>query len=248
MNKHNDSNIETTEKLKDIPKWTRRYAQNRAISVIVSLIIFACLFAGIALPSYFGGLALMKESMILFGICLFVVSVSIISLFFFSVPKWGGRFIERLSERFYMHEGTVSIPESSITKRKKWIGYVAGILFGSCVIGSVFLGFKEYIPLKYMQPVSALYSVPFMVFLYFWQKPKVSYTSLIWAILYAIHAILIVVGVPILFTGDLVFLNMMLPVFGYGFLSQIIRHVYSRHALKKLKSISHLNGDAVNGV
>jgi len=46
--------------------------------------------------------------------------------------------------------------------------------------------------------------------------------------------------VPILFTGNLRHWNMMLPVFGYGFLTHIIGHVYSRYALKKLKTAAHL--------
>ena len=121
------------------------------------------------------------------------------------------------------------------------------MLFGSCVIGSVFLGMKDFIKIKYMQPVSALYVVPFMVFLYFWQRPKIGHLALLWPTLYGIHAVLIVVGVPILFTGNLIPLNMILPVFGYGFLTYIIGHIYSRYALKKLKEAAHLEENATDG-
>lgn len=86
-----------------------------------------------------------------------------------------------------------------------------------------------------------MYLVPFLVFLYLWQRPKVGPISLLWPILYGIHAILIVAGVPILFKGDIgVPLNMLLPVFGYGVLTFIIGHLYSRYALKKLKTTAHL--------
>ena len=246
MNRKNN-----TEKLKEIPKWTRKYAQNRTIPVLISLVIFTCLFAGIAIPSRFGGKAYMAGNMVLFWICIFVTAVAMICLFFFSVPKWGGKFIEHLSQRLYDREGTISIspPESpEAMKKKKWVGYVVALVFGSCVVGSVILGQKGFFTIENMQPISALYFVPFTLFLYFMQRPNVSPITLLWPILYAIHAILIVIGVPILFTGNLTGLNMILPVFGYGFLTYIIGHLYGRYALKKLKDITGIDGDGANGV
>ena len=74
-------------------------------------------------------------------------------------------------------------------------------MFVCCVIGSVQLGVLGYIPIEYMQPVSALYVVPFLVFLTIWQRPVVGPLSLLWPILYTVHATLIVAGVPILFNG-----------------------------------------------
>ncbi len=229
-----------TEKLKEIPKWTRKYAQNRALPVLISLLIFACIFAGIAIPSHFGGKAYRAGNMVLFWICIIVTAIAMISLFFFCVPKWGGKIIERISQRLYGAEGTVLIAGPEAMKKKRWLGYVVGMIFGSCVIGSVILGSKGFLAIEYMQPISALYCVPFLIFLYCWQRPMVSPIVLLWPILYTIHAILIVVGVPILFTGNLRHWNMMLPVFGYGFLAHIIGHFYSRYALKKLKTAAHL--------
>ncbi len=236
------------DKLKEIPKWTRKYAQNRTVPVMVTLVINLCLFAGIGIPSYFGGRAYRAGNMALFGICIFITAVAMISLIFFCVPKWGGNFIERISRRIYGREGDVSVSLPETAQKKKWIGQIVGLIFGGCVLGSVFLGFKGYIAVEYMQPVSALYLVPFLVFLYFWQRSKTGPLALLWPALYAIHAILIVAGVPILFTGNLIPLNMLLPVFGYGLLSQIIGHIYSRYALTKLKSVTHLEGDSTNGV
>jgi hypothetical protein len=91
-----------------------------------------------------------------------------------------------------------------------------------------------------MQPVSALYVVPFLVFLYLWQRPIISSLALLWPILYAIHAILVVAGVPIQFGKPWIFLNMLIPVFGYGFLTYMIGHLYSRYALRRLKTAAHL--------
>ena len=243
MNAQQNQVPQDTKKLKEIPKWTRKYAQNRTISNLVALLIFLCLFAGISIPSYFGGNAYRAGNMVLFWICISITAVAMISLAFFCVPKWGGKFIERISQRLYGCEGNVSTPEPEAMKKKKWVGHVVGLVFGLCVISSVFLGGK-YIPIEYMQPVSALYVVPFLVFLYFWQRPKVGSLMLLWPVLYTIHAILIVTGVPILFTRKWIPLNMFIPTFGYGFLTFVIGHIYSRYALKKLKGIVHLEGDA----
>jgi hypothetical protein len=238
---------EDMEKLKEIPKWTRKYAQNRTIPVLITLAINLCLFAGIAIPSYFSGNAYLAGNMVLFWIFIFVMAVSMISLVFFCVPKWGGKFIERISRRLYNREGNVLISVPETIKNKQWVGYVVAIVFGSCVFISVILGLLGYLSIKYMQPVSALYVVPFLVFLYLWQRPIISPLVLLWPILYAIHAILVVAGVPIQFDRPWIFLNMLMPIAGYGILCGLIGHVYSRYALKKLKGITHLDGETANG-
>ncbi len=237
-----------TEKLKEIPKWTRKYAQNRTIPVLIALAINLCLFASIAIPSYFGGKAYMSGNLVLFWICIFVLAVAMISLAFFCVPKWGGKFIERISRGLYNREGHVLISVPATIKKKQWVGYVVAMVFVSCVFISVILGLLGYLSIKYMQPVSALYVVPFLVFLYLWQRPIISPLALLWPTLYAIHAILIVAGVPIHFERPWIFLDVLIPTVGYGILCGLAGHIYSRYALKKLKGITHLEGDAANGV
>ena len=95
MNTQQNQVPEDMEKLKEIPKWTRKYAQNRTIPVLITLAIYLCLFAGFAIPSYFSGHAYRAGNMVLFWICIFVMAVSMICLFFFCVPKWGGKFVGR---------------------------------------------------------------------------------------------------------------------------------------------------------
>ena len=178
--------------------------------------------------------------MVLFGISIFVLMTSMICVIIVSVPKWGSKIVERITRRVYAGEGSIlmSVPESM--KKKKWVGYVVAMVFGSCVFISVILGLLSFFPIKYMQPVSALYFVPFLVFLYLWQRPIISSLALLWPTLYAIHAILVVAGVPIQFGKPWIFLNMLIPVAGYGILCGLITHIYSRYALKKLKTIAHL--------
>ena len=106
---------------------------------------------------------------------------------------------------------------------------------------------KGYIAFKYLQPISVLYMVPFFVFEYFRLRPRVGLLALLCPILYTIHAILILASVPIFFTGYMGIWNLFIPLIGYSFLVYVIGHVYSRYALKKLKSIAHLDGAAANG-
>ncbi len=237
---NNKSHHQNSEKLKEIPKWTHKYAQNRTFPVLIALVINLCLFAGIAIPSYFGGKAYRSGNLVLFWICNSVLAVTMVSLFFFCVPKWGGRLIERISRRLYGKEGVVTLAPQIRTKKHKWLGLVVALVFACCVVGSVQLGTRGYIPIEYMQPVSALYVVPFLVFLTIWQRPVVGPLSLLWPTLYALHAILIVAGVPILFHKSWTALNMLIPIAGYGILCGLLGHLYSRYALKKLKTAAHL--------
>ena len=249
MNTQQNQVPQDTEKLKEIPKWTRRYAQNRTLTNLANMVILTLVAMVIGASSYLGGLAFVRGNMILVWVCMGVLFGSLICLFIVSVPKFGGIKIWRWTDRrIYGQEGITAIPEPELMKKKKWLGYVVGMVFMICVMGTVFLGFKGYFAIKYMQPVSALYVVPFLVFLYFWQRPKVGPLMLLWPILYTIHAILIVAGAPILFTGNLTGFNMFLPTFGYGFLTFTIGHFYSRYALKKLKDIAHLDGGSPSGV
>lgn len=231
-------NRQIRKKLKEIPKWTRKYAQNRTFPFLVAMVIFLLLFTAISAPSYLGGRAYRSGNTFTFWICIFFLVIVCAVLLFFSVPKWGGKLIEKIARRLYGSERFTTLPPPARIKKYHWVGWVVGLVFASCVVGSVQLGIRGFIPIEYMQPVSALYVVPFLVFLVVWQRPLVGLLSLLWPILYAIHAILIVTGMPISFTGNLIPLNMLLPTFGYGFLTLIIGHVYSRFALRKLKTLA----------
>ena len=139
------------------------------------------------------------------------------------------------------------MPKSS--KKKICLEIVSGVIFFICFFGSWHLAIKGYIAYKYLQPVSVLYIVPYVVCgWYFWQSPRMGPIYLLCPILYAIHAILILAGVPIFLTGNFGILNQFLPILVYTFLGYVIGHIYSRYALKKLKGITHLEGDTTNEV
>ena len=121
--------------------------------------------------------------------------------------------------------------------------------FGSCVVASVTLGIFGYIPIRYMQPVSAIYMVPFLVVIWFLIRPASSGLFLLWPALYGLHAVLLVAGVPILFSGKWDCMNMLLPTIGYGLLTTLVMHIYSRFALGRLRHLARtdLPADADGG-
>jgi len=253
-NEHNNkSQIEDAEKIKEIPKWTRRYAENRTLTLLVFMVIIL-LFSMAACPLAFGIAMFQKGKMALGLVCIAVVVALYIVYAVLIIRKFGGKNRGRLDQLIdhwiYGREGTTSISKPEVTKKKKWLEIAIAIVFMICLIGTMNLGMRGYISVKYIQPVCALFCVPYAVFFwYFYQQPKMGPIYLLFPVLYAIHAILIVVGIPIFFTGNFgVVLNMLLPMIGYGLLPFIIGHFYSRYALKKLKDIAHLDGGSPNGV
>ena len=248
---NNKSQVQNTEKLQEIPKWTRKYAQNRMLTTFVIIVLICIMSMVIGVPLALTMIAFMRGNMILFWTCI-AVSVAIFISLIILVSKFGGKnrglIDQRIDKWIYGKEGTATVPVPKLTKKKKWLDFVSGVIILICIIGSMYLAMEGYISFKYLQPVSAIYFVPFLVFQYFMQRPRLGPLLLICPILYTIHAILIVAGVPIFFTGILGVLNMFLPVFGYTFLAYVIGHLYSRYALKKLKGLTHLEGEAANEV
>jgi hypothetical protein len=239
---------QNTEKLKDIPKWTCKYAQNRTLTTFLVIVITMLVGMVIAALSYLAGAAFIKGNMTVFRICIVVLFIMLVFVLIIRVSKFSGVVIHRwLDQLLYDDEGTALMPEPKSTKKIRWLGIVVGLVVGGCIIGTMFLGMEGYIAFKYMQPISALYLVPFLIHLYFMQRPRVGTLILICPILYTTHAILIIAGVPIFFTGYLCMLNLALPLFGYTFLTHLICHVYSRYALKKLKGLTHLEGEVADG-
>src|SRR3989339_92571 len=107
MNTPQNKRSNETENLKEIPKWTRKYAQNRSLTNLTMLIIFLLLFIGIAIPSYFGGMAFKAGYINIFRICIivsFVSSICLLILSVLSIPKFGLKFWRRVDQRIYRQE------------------------------------------------------------------------------------------------------------------------------------------------
>lgn len=257
-NQNNKSQDRDAEKLKDIPKWTRKYAQNRTLTIL-ALMVMAALFGMffavlLSFPFILAVAGFSKENIILGCVGTAVLVALLVAYFkclFIFIRKFGGKnkgLLDQIIDRWiYGKEGTVLMPQLKLSKKMKCLDIVLAIVYLVLLIGSMELAMLGYIPVKYFLPFMALFVVPFGVYQYFIMQPRLGPVLLIFPILYAIHAILILVGVPIFFTGTFaVPLNMLLPIV-YAFLAYVIGHLYSRYALKKLKGLTHLKGEAANG-
>jgi hypothetical protein len=255
---YNKSQDQDAEKLREIPKWTRKYAQNRTLTILVltaMTTLFGMLIAVlVGFPLALAVIGFWKGNMILgcVGIVVFVAAlVAIVKFYIFIFAKFGGKnkgLLDQIIDRWmYGQEGFTSMPQPKLSKKMKRLDIVVGIVYMVCLLGSMELGILGYIPVKYLLPLMALFVVPFGVYQYFILWPRLGPVLLIFPILYAIHAILIIAGAPIFFTGIFaVPLNMFLPVI-YNLLAYMIGHIYSRYALKKLKGLTRLEGGTANG-
>lgn len=224
------------EEAQQMQRWVRRYAQNRSLPVVVFLVVFALLCLAIGVPSYWGGMAYREGNTTLLAVCIAVLIVALAATIYISVPRWGGRRLQQLAERLYAREGQVTI--ATPRGKRSWMIAALGLAFGVCVMGSVILGLLGYLPTdKYMQPISAIYVVPFLVGLNILMRPMVGHIALLWPLLYALHALLIVAGAPIAFVGPWEPLNMLVPIVGYGLLASLAGHIYSRWALHSVRVI-----------
>jgi hypothetical protein len=216
--------------------WVRRYAQNRSLPVAVALLVYVMVFLAISLSSYWGGIAYRDGNTTLLALCISALVLALAATIYLAVPRWGGRRLQQVGNRIYAEEGQVTISPPHATRL--WIIASLGLAFGACVVGSVILGVMGYLPTgKYMQPISALYFVPFLVALHYLMRPAVGPITLLWPVLYALHAILIVAGVPIVFVGPWESLNMLIPIVGYGLVTSVLGHLYSRWALHSVRTI-----------
>ncbi len=227
----------TQEKdVREIPKWARRYAQNRTLPMLMFFAIFVVGFAA------FGGLSYLTAWAYVTGQRALAVAAMLVLCGFAAWWMWfsfvgAPGIMRRITERLYRSEGAVSVgpsPEENMSRVSPAVGFV----FMFCVIASVGLGLLGVLPIRYMQPVSALYVIPFCVYMGIVQRGVGSPFMVLWPALYAIHAILLVAGAPIYFAGKWEVLNMLVPVIGYGVIAALAAHIYSRYALRRLRRLA----------
>jgi len=240
MSTERESERDRPEDIRHVADLSRRYAQSRAGGpFLIFMTVFIVLTAAIAISSRLAGEAYRVGNMAAFWVCIAFLAIALVALIWFSIPVWGGLWLARVAQRLYRKEGNASlaVPEK-LTSRAPV--YIAAVLFALCIQGTVVLGLLGYLPVEYMQPISALYVVPFMVFLAFRMKPIGGMWMLLWPALYAAHAILIVAGAPITFNEGWQFLNMFIPTAGYGLLCGIITYVANRTTLRRLKRLARV--------
>jgi len=144
------------------------------------------------------------------------------------------RIIGGITERLYRGDGGVTVGACAGMEESKGPLLVA-FVFMFCILASIGLGLLGLLPIRYMQPISALYVVPFLCYLGLKMRRIGSPFMTLWPALYGIHAILLVTGVPI---GMGPMLDMFVPTIGYGLVAAVSGHIYSRVALRRLRQLA----------
>jgi len=233
MKRTADSAQEADDRVREIPKWARRYAQNRTLPVVALLVIFAvgsCVFGGLSLLTAW---AYVEDRRVLSAASMLVLCGFTVWWLWFSFIG-ATRIMRGISERLYQGEGSVSVGACAGIGESKGLLLVA-FVFLFCVLASVGLGLLGLYPIRLMQPISALYLVPFLCYLGLKLRRVGSPFMFLWPGLYAIHAVLLVTGVPI---GMGPMLDMFVPTVGYGLVAALSGHIYNRVALRRLRRLA----------
>lgn len=221
---------------RQIVLWTRRYAQNRTISFLVQWVFIVVMVVVIGIAVILTQTAHKQESQSLFMFSVGLMVVSIIALGWFSLSRWSGELIFSITNRLYGREGYVSYSGShKHEKLPLWLTGLGGGLIVYHLVGALLISFN-YMHIQYLQPWSALYMTPYLIVMVLYQK--LGFWAWFWPLLYGVHAVLLLSGVPVRFEREYELLNIAVPVFGYGLLGILAGHIYSRYALWKVKVLT----------
>lgn len=224
MDAHQNKVSRDTEKLKEIPKWARRYAESRTAPMIIWHIVFIVSFGLAFLSVYF----FLKERFIFAAI---ILALDVVISIYFLITY------DRHEARYFTKTG---IPQSESVKQIRKFLPLPLILF---VVIDVIMEQRGVFPHYLSVPISAVYVCPLLIFAN-WRWARGSFIGYLWATLYGAWAIAILFKVPILTfsqggqlkPGD----EMYLAVPVTGLITGLVAYIYSRYALKKLKTAAHL--------
>ena len=227
MNTQENQVAQNAEKLKEIPKWARRYAESRTAPLIIFSMVFIACFGMVSLSVY----CFLKGKFIL-AVIMMVLYVA--TFIYFLITS------DRHETRYFTKTG---IPQSESVQQIRKFLPLPLILF---VVIDVIMEQRGVFPHHLSVPISAVYVCPLLIFAN-WRWARGSFIGYLWATLYGAWAIAILIKVPILTFSEASQLKpgdeMFLAVPVTGLITGLVAYLYSRYALKKLKAATHLQED-----
>jgi len=224
-----------TDKVRELPKWASRYAHNRTLPVLINLGMYLLAFVAIGGSSILAtreGQAGHKVA----AVALVVVSLAACALWVWLVTTHRStRLSGALSSRLYVAEGTAVAPAKP--RGRSRADMAVPIALGLCVILQVLAGFVFEPTIRYMVPIMAAYSVPFLLYIWARQGGRAAPFMLLWPGLLVIHAALALAGVHP-FSNEPNAVNVLVPTVGYGGVAALASHIYSRFALGRLRRLA----------
>ena len=236
---------DTNSDPRQIAKWAKRYARSRTLPFLVQWIFIVALVGLVGMLAYVTLMAYMTGHTTLLWICMAVTAATTLGLLWFSTAKWGGDQIWRISQWLYGKEGYAAYGgEGAEVKRHAWwIPLLAMGLAAYLLAIAILVGLRR-VPVEYLQPLSAVYMAPFLAVMVV--RQRLGFWAWIWPALYGLHAVALLAGAPH-FTGKWFPFDILVPIFGYGLISIIIGHFYSRYALSQLKTLARAGITDKNG-
>ncbi len=217
-------------------RWARRYAKSRTISFLVQWVFIVLMVMAIGVAGSLTNIAYRYNNMALFSVSVIAMGMTIIALSWFSVSKWGGELIWRITQWLYGEEGYVSyLGDREDGPTPWWVTTLGGGLVVYHLFGAILVSFN-YLHINNMQPYSAAYMVPFLGVMIVYQR--LGFWAWIWPVLYGLHAVALLMGIGPTLRGQWQMLTMIISVFGCGLIAILVGHAYSRFALWKLKRLA----------
>ena len=229
--------LQSDDGVRAIPRWVDRYARNRAHPVhLVSMVVAALLGGAITLPLVLFVRAWRADNALQAGLCLAAAAALLAALAWLLFTRRLQAARQAVCNALDPAEGHVVASASSDTARRSrsLAGFVVFVLTVMTPVIVQHLGVRT----QHLQPLVALYLVPALVWFHWPMDPVGGSLMLVWPGLYALHALLLLSGVPLPVAQEPT-MNVLLPLVLYGAAAHVASHIYGRLALRKLRSLAH---------
>jgi hypothetical protein len=232
--------------LRQIPLWARRYAEGRGAlpDLLLAFVPAAMGFLLLFIPSWLAlSLGYSSGAVIYCGLAAYGVFILLLVWKQWQLHRQGTNIQRVWTAWFYRREGHVRTGEAGIRYTNRWLysAVCLGVFYGTYA----FLG-HHLVEDRYAVPVSAIWLVPFL----WWTVrirvrggPPPSPLMLIAPAWYALHALLILLGVPLYRTGDQAAGLTVFPSLVFGLVvASLASFVSSRVALRRLRATADSAG------
>ena len=231
------------QKVREIPKWTGRYARNQTLPTIVHMAIVAVSVAPLGPLIYLTEHAYNDREIGRAVVFLSLSAAVLVWLLWFGFAG-GRRLVSWITERLSVREGEVLTEPMAQACSKDLRSSPALFLYLFCLLVWFGLWLLKVIPTNRLWVSSmAVFLVPYLYYVFLVSmRGAVSPFLLAWPALFGIHSLLLALGAPIYITGGpgglYEALNFLVPIIGYALVCALAGHIYSRFALRRLRAIA----------
>jgi len=225
----------SNDDVRAIPLWADRHARNRMLPL---MIMVAAAPVGLAVAASVSLLVIAWRagSAVQSGLFLAAAAVPLAGLAWLVFTRRLQAAMQAVYNAMVRGEGHVVAAASPEAQRRgqSLVGWIAFVL----IVMTPVIAQHVHLPTRYLQPVVAAYLVP-VLFLQITRRGMIGGPlMLLWPGLYALHALLLLAGVPLPAAREPM-MNVLIPLVLYCVVAMVASHLYSRFALRKLRRLAH---------